>query len=60
MRGDSSVPLESLVQFVRLSYSCDQREVVEVLADRLVQDTQVCVCVCVWGCVCGWMCGVWL
>ena len=64
MRGDSGVPLESLVQFVRLSYSCDQREVVEVLFDKLVQDTQVCVGVWarghtgVCGCVVGGHTGV--
>ena len=52
VRGGNDIPLEGLVRFVRLSYTSDQREIVELLAERLVQDTQVCVCVCVQVCRC--------
>ncbi len=41
VRHEHRVPLEALVAFVRVSFSADQREVVDLLAGRLIQETQV-------------------
>ncbi len=38
--GGDEVPVTALVQFVRLSYSYDQREVFELLAGRVVEAAQ--------------------
>ncbi len=39
--GSSIIPVEALVRFVRVAYSADQREVIELLANTLIQNTQV-------------------
>ena len=41
VRREHKVPLEALVTFVRVGYSADQREVVDLMAVRLIQETQV-------------------
>ena len=36
------VPLEAVVQFVRLAHSYEQREVFDLLAERVVRAGKVC------------------
>lgn len=40
--GGDMVPLEAVVQFVRLAHSYEQREVFDLLAERVVRAGKVC------------------
>lgn len=41
VKAGHGIPLDTVVLFVRLAYSYEQKDIVEMLVDRVIQETQV-------------------
>ena len=41
VKSGDGIPLDTVVLFVRLAYSYEQKDIVEMLVDRVIQETQV-------------------